>query len=156
MVFFDTNVLVYASIERDARKRSIAHLLVDEAIRNSDGWISVQVLREFANVLFKKFGLAADEVRRILSVFGDLPRAGESEDLLDRGLEIKKRHGIQFYDALIVAAAEAAGCDTIYSEDMADGAVYGSVRIANPFKEPAANAVPKPKRRPARIRKSNS
>ncbi len=36
-------------------------------------------------------------------------------------------------DALVVAAAEAAGCDTIYSEDMADGAEYGSVRVENPF-----------------------
>ena len=153
MVFFDTNVLVYASIERDARKRSIAHLLVDEAIRNSDGWISVQVLREFANVLFKKFGLAADEVRRILSVFGDLPRAGESEDLLDRGLEIKKRHGIQFYDALIVAAAEAAGCDTIYSEDMADGAVYGSVHVVDPFKHSPGNHPAVPERPRSRTRR---
>ena len=156
MVFFDTNVLVYASIERDVRKRSIAHLLVDEAIRNSDGWISVQVLREFANVLFKKFGLAADEVRRILSVFGDLPRAAESEGLLDRGMEIKERCGIQFYDALIVASAEAAGCDTIYSEDMADGAVYGSVRIVNPFKDRSGKAPAAPKRGSSRPRKSKS
>lgn len=134
MIFLDTNILVYVSTEQDARKRSISELLIDESIRNGNGAISFQVLREFANVMFKKFGLAADEVRRTLSIFGDLPRVPESEALLDCGMDIKERYGIQFYDALIVASAEAAGCDTIYSEDLADGAVYGSVRVVDPFK----------------------
>ena len=152
MIFLDTNVLVYASTEQDARKRSIAELLIDESIRNGNGAISFQVLREFANVMFKKFGLAADEVRRTLSIFGDLPRVPESEDLLDRGMEIKERYGIPFYDALIVASAEAAGCDTIYSEDMADGAVYGSVHVVDPFKhcpgkQPAVPELPRSRTR---------
>ena len=152
MIFLDTNVLVYASTEQDARKRSIAELLIDESIRNGNGAISFQVLREFANVMFKKFGQAADEVRRTLSIFGDLPRVPESEDLLDRGMEIKERYGIPFYDALIVASAEAAGCDTIYSEDMADGAVYGSVHVVDPFnhcpgKHPSVPATPRSRTR---------
>ena len=84
--------------------------------------------------MFKKFGLAADEVRRTLSIFRDLPRVPESEETLYRGMEITERYGIQLYDALIVASAEAAGCDTVYSEDMEDGAVYGSVRVVDPFK----------------------
>ena len=49
-------------------------------------------------------------------------------------MEIKERHGLQFYDALVVASAEAAGCDTIYSEDLSDGAVYEGIRVENPFK----------------------
>ena len=36
-------------------------------------------------------------------------------------------------DSLIVAAASAAGCTVVISEDMAHGATYGSVRIENPF-----------------------
>ena len=152
MIFLDTNILVYVSTEQDARKRSISELLIDESIRNGNGAISFQVLREFANVMFKKFGLAADEVRRTLSIFRDLPRVPESEDLLDRGMEIKERYGIPFYDALIVASAEAAGCDTIYSEDMADGAVYGSVHVVDPFnhcpgKHPSVPATPRSRTR---------
>ena len=41
---------------------------------------------------------------------------------------------LQFFDALIVAGAERANCDTVYSEDMTDGARYGKVTIVNPFK----------------------
>ena len=153
MIFLDTNVLVYASTEQDARKRSIAELLIDESIRNGNGAISFQVLREFANVMFKKFGQAADEVRRTLSIFGDLPRVPESEDLLDRGMEIKERYGIPFYDALIVASAEAAGCDTIYSEDLADGAVYGSVHVVDPFKHSPGKQPAVPERPRSRTRR---
>lgn len=134
MVFLDTNILVYASLDQDARKRSIANLLLDEALRNQRGAVSLQVLREFANVLFRKSDCSATEVRRILTGFKRLPCVRESEETLYRGMEIKERYGIQFYDALIVASAEAAGCDTVYSEDMADGAVYGSVRVVDPFK----------------------
>ena len=47
---------------------------------------------------------------------------------------IKDEYGIQFYDALIVAAAEAAGCETLYSKDRGDGPIYGGILIVNPFK----------------------
>jgi predicted nucleic acid-binding protein len=35
--------------------------------------------------------------------------------------------------ALIVAAAQKAGCEVLYSEDLAEGAIYDGVRIVNPF-----------------------
>ena len=134
MVFFDTNVLFYATSDQDARKRSIATLILEEAVRNGDGMVSLQVLREFANVLMKKAGVPESEVRRILDGFSIFPCVKDIREMLDRGLDIKKRHGVQFYDALIVAAAEAGGCDTLYSEDLADGAAYGAVRVVDPFK----------------------
>ena len=43
-------------------------------------------------------------------------------------------------DALIVAAAEAAGCRRILSEDLAHGETYGSVRVENPFLDMPAKA----------------
>ena len=154
MIFLDTNVLVYASTEQDARKRSIAELLIDESIRNGNGAISFQVLREFANVLFKKFGLEADEVRRTLSIFGDLPRVPESEETLYRGMEIKERYGIQFYDPMIVASADAAGSDPTSSADMADGPVYGSVHVVDPFKHSLGKHPAVPERPRSGIRRS--
>ena len=151
MVFFDSNVLVYAATGQDRRKQDIALFLFAEAVESGDGRISLQVLREVANVLFRKSGDPADAIRRNLAVFKALPRVPDSEDMLDRGMEIKERHGIQFYDALIVASAEAAGCDTLYSEDLADGAVYGSVRVVNPFlKNRSSSSSPSPRTKPRR------
>ena len=49
-------------------------------------------------------------------------------------IDTKERYGIQFYDALIVAAAEANGCDEILTEDLNDGQTYCGIRAVNPFK----------------------
>ena len=51
-----------------------------------------------------------------------------------RALEIKSQYGIQFYDALMVAAAEASGCGKILTEDLNDGQIYCGVKAVNPFK----------------------
>ena len=134
MVFFDSNVLVYIAINQDAAKKKVALQLVASAIENQSGYISIQVLREVANCLFKKSNDSIEHIRETLSGFDALDCLDESRDLLDRAIEIKDEYGIQFYDALIVAAAEAAGCETLYSEDMGDGQIYGGILIVNPFK----------------------
>ena len=38
-------------------------------------------------------------------------------------------------DRVIVAAALAAGCDTLYSEDLQDGLKVRNLTVRNPFKE---------------------
>ena len=134
MVFFDSNVLVYIAINQDAAKKKVAIQLVASAIENQSGYISLQVLREVANCMFKKSNDSIEHIRETLSGFDALDCLDESRDLLDRAIEIKDEYGIQFYDALIVAAAEAAGCETLYSEDMGDGQKYGGILIMNPFK----------------------
>lgn len=40
-----------------------------------------------------------------------------------------------FYDGMIVAAAERAGCKRILSEDFNTGQEYFGVTVANPFRE---------------------
>ncbi len=49
-------------------------------------------------------------------------------------LRIMGRYDVQFYDSLMLAAAESAGCDEILTEDLSDGQMYGSVKAVNPFK----------------------
>src|SRR5437764_662000 len=48
-------------------------------------------------------------------------------------LKLARDHGLAFYDALIVAAALEAGCDTLFTEDMQHGRKFGSLTIINPF-----------------------
>ena len=52
-------------------------------------------------------------------------------------VSLAREHGVAFYDALIVAAAVEAGCDTLFSEDMQHGRKLGSLIIVNPFIESA-------------------
>jgi predicted nucleic acid-binding protein len=38
-----------------------------------------------------------------------------------------------FYDGMILATAEQAGCTKIWSEDMKAGQVYFGIKVENPF-----------------------
>jgi predicted nucleic acid-binding protein len=45
---------------------------------------------------------------------------------------------INFWDALIVASAEQAGCRWLLSEDFQAGRKYGSITVVNPFERSPA------------------
>ena len=52
---------------------------------------------------------------------------------VDLALELTGRFQLGYFDALILAAARLADCETVYSEDLNDGQDYGGVRVVNPF-----------------------
>jgi predicted nucleic acid-binding protein len=126
--FFDTNVLIYV-VTSDPRKQKAQRVL------SAGGIVSVQVLNEFANVAYRKLGHAWDEVEFALNqfrVFFD-EVSPLTLDTHTSALAIARDHRLSFYDALVVASAIEAGCDTLYSEDMQDGRAFGALTIRNPF-----------------------
>ena len=134
MRFFDTNVLVYAVNGQDTRKQKIALELLSHAMDvNHDGAISVQVLSEFANILLGKFALSPERTETFVSLFYPLLRSEVTADMVRSAMFIKREYGIQFYDALIVAAAEKLGCHEIVSEDFNPGQIYHGMVAINPF-----------------------
>ena len=134
MRFFDTNILVYSVDPRDLRKQKIAIQLLTHAMDvNHDGAISVQVLSEFANTLLSKFALSVERTESFVSLFYPLLRTEVSADMVHGAMFIRKEYGIQFYDALIVAAAEKIGCHEIVSEDFNNGQIYRGMTAINPF-----------------------
>ena len=54
-------------------------------------------------------------------------------ELVVRGVEIKALYGIQFYDAMVVAAAERAKAREIWTEDLNVGQRYCGMLAVNPF-----------------------
>jgi predicted nucleic acid-binding protein len=50
-----------------------------------------------------------------------------------RAVEAREVYGLHFYDGMIVAAAERAGCERIWSEDLNTGQKYFEITVANPF-----------------------
>lgn len=56
------------------------------------------------------------------------------ELVIRKSAEVAMRYQVSNWDALIVAAALLADCDTLYSEDMQNGQeIEGRLRIVNPF-----------------------
>ncbi len=60
--------------------------------------------------------------------------ANDTIALVRGAVRIMSQYGLQYYDSLMLAAAEAEQCDVILTEDLNDGQVYCGVKAANPFK----------------------
>ena len=137
-VFLDTNVFLYAFLNQDVAKKMVAAKILAAAIRDGNGYVSLQVAKEFCNVMTKKSHKPVSEVAVALDLISRFNCTAGTFGNVRRALEIKGQYGIQFYDALIVAAAEANGCDEILTEDLNDGQVYCGIKAVNPFKACAA------------------
>ena len=127
--FFDTSVLLYL-LSDDVRKAERVETLLGHG-----GTISVQVLSEFATVARRKAALSWAEVREALgAIRGSCATRALTEETHDRGLDIAERYRFSLYDAMIIAAAQAARCKALYSEDLQHRQVIdGTLTIRNPF-----------------------
>ena len=128
-VFFDSNILIY-SVTLNDRRASRAQMLLFEG-----GILSVQVLNEFVNVCRRKLIKPWHEINLALEAIRLTCEAVRpvTDETHRRAVELAQRHGLQIYDATIIASALEAGCDTLYSEDMQDGQQIGPLTIRNPF-----------------------
>ena len=135
-VFVDTNVLLYAVLESpgdDLGKRDRARALLEL----EDCALSLQVLQEFAYQSTHPRHpnrLSWEDALEHLAVFAQFPVQETTLGLLEHGLELVQRDKFSFWDAMIVAAAIAQGCDLLYSEDMQHGRIVEGVRIVDPFR----------------------
>jgi predicted nucleic acid-binding protein len=128
--FLDTNVLLYL-FSGDAAKADRA-----EELASAGGVVSVQVLNEFVAVARRKLDMTWGDVAEAVSV---VQQACAVEPLTvevhNEARRLAEAHQLAWYDALIVASALAAGCSTLYSEDMQHGMRIGKgLTIRNPFR----------------------
>lgn len=72
---------------------------------------------------------AAAEVRELAST----PVVATDAALITQAVESSRRNQLSLWDALILRAAVAGGCETLHSEDLAHGAVLDGVELLNPF-----------------------
>ena len=134
MTFLDTNVLVYSIDGKDPAKQVVAREIVVSAVRGGGFLISSQVLNEFSNIALLKLKLSVEEVRKFVSFFSRIGVVSLESRWTDAALLLKQRYETQFFDSLLLAAAQENGCDEILTEDLNDGQMYGSVKAVNPFK----------------------
>ncbi|MFM1856849.1 MAG: hypothetical protein RLZ83_2158 [Pseudomonadota bacterium] len=131
----DTNVLVYADAADEPIKQRRALSLITSLIRAGEAVLSTQVLQEYVNVAVRKLRLPHALIRERIVFYRRLDLVTTSPDLIANALDLHLLRGLSFYDALIVQAAVAGGCQRVLSEDMQHGAIVGGVRIENPFAE---------------------
>jgi len=131
--FLDTNILLYAALQPDPRSEAARSLLA------GGGLISVQVLNEFTAVARRKLHRPWPEIAQALGAIRTLCPMPRPITLAvhDAAFSIAEGLGYTIYDALILASALEAGCDTLFSEDLQHGqVVQGRLTIRNPFATP--------------------
>lgn len=135
MRFVDTSVLLYAiSQELDEREKAER---ADALLSERDLALSIQVLQEFyvqATRPSRPDPLTHDQAARLVQSFLCFTVQATTTAVLLAALATRERFGISYWDAAILEAARAAGCDVVLSEDLADGEDYAGVRVEDPFR----------------------
>jgi len=134
-IFVDTNIWVYAVDTADPDKRRLALELTSPAA-GRDLVVSTQVLAEFYAVVTRKLAVpvAAEDAEAMVRELAVLPVVATDASLLLSAISASRAWQISIWDALILRAADVAGCRRLLSEDLADGTTYGSVVVENPFR----------------------
>lgn len=125
----DSNVVIYAYSKDSRAPRAVELLRQRHAI-------SVQTLNEFVNVARRKMKFGDHEIEDALTDIVTACRTIHPISLSTHisAFTLSNRYRIKIYDALILAVALEARCETLFSEDMHDGLVVEErLTIRNPF-----------------------
>jgi predicted nucleic acid-binding protein len=136
-IFFDTNVLVYRHDEGEPEKREVAERWYAEVSGAGRLVISTQVLQEVYSVLTR--GplpiVAADAAERLVRKYAAGTVVQIDPSLILTGIVVSQRSRVSFWDGLVIAAAQNAGCTVLLTEDLNHGQRFGDLVVENPFKD---------------------
>ena len=141
MLSFDTNILVYAA-DRTAgvRHTTSAHLLT--AAVSVEAALNQQSVIEFLRVTTRKQKQPLADASKIVQAWlSNFALMTTPPTIVEDTLSILKSHRLEIWDAHMLAICASYGCDVLLSEDMTDGALYGRVRVLNPFNPKNASAI---------------
>ena len=138
-IALDSNILAYlAGVSRapaDDGKIVKVRALIRRLTPKASLIAPVQALGELFVVL-RRSGTPADEARAILMEFAGAFGAASSETpTVLAAADLVVDHKLQFWDALIVAAAVRSGATRVVSEDLTPGQIISGVPVVNPFTE---------------------
>lgn len=133
--FLDTNILVYAAAGGEGegvKRRQALRLIADYNFG-----LSAQVLQEFYVTVVRKIDepLRPADALEWIEQLEAFPCQPIDPSLIKIGVEISQRYQISYWDGAVIAAAEALGAETLFTEDLSHDQRYGSVRVVNPFFE---------------------
>lgn len=132
--FVDSNVLAYAADGRPAEAEKAA--IARELLETGPFHLSVQVVNEFIAVAIHPGKLAMSR-REAMLYSGQWMEENRVHPLTEDHLVLAhtwfEPGELSWWDSLIIASANLAGCDRVFSEDLNAGQTYGKVTVINPF-----------------------
>lgn len=129
----DSNVLIYAEGGNDAHRQRIAHDIIG-SLQPSQILVPLQSAAETFRWLVKKGGIERARASSRTSWWLEkFETQDTNREVFSGAADLTVVHGLQFFDAIILAAASVAGVDVLLSEDLHDGFAWRGVTVANPF-----------------------
>ena len=135
-VFVDTTVLVYAIDLAAGDRHAAARRWMEVLWHRQQGRVSVQVLQEFYVTVTRKLrpGLSPAEAQQEVRTLLPWAPLEMSPALMERAWHLESRYQLYWWDALIVASAQALGCRTLLTEDLQHGQQLDGVVVCSPFR----------------------
>ena len=132
-IFIDTNLFVYSIDQKEPGNREKARAILKKIINSQQPVISTQVIKEFYIVATTK--LKADQliVKNIIHTFRNMEVVNNDLELIEQAIDISGISQFSIWDSLIIAAAEKANCEFVFSEDLNPGQAYRGVIVVDPF-----------------------
>jgi len=129
----DANVLVYL-IDRDAGDRHQRAVDVLERASIADCILTLQALGEFFHVVTRKGKLSAAGAGRFLTDWRAVcPVYAATAAALEEAVSAVRSHQLGFWDGMLWATVQQAGCQLLLSENFQDRRKLGQVTFLNPF-----------------------
>ena len=113
----DTNVLIYLVDGRDPARQARAREVVGRAVATGRCVLSTPAAAQ----------QAVDDLTVALTIAS--PTAADARVAVTAAVAGR----FAYWDALLLATLERAGCTTLLSEDMGDGAALGGITVRNPL-----------------------
>lgn len=132
-IFIDTNILVYTLDKHDMVKNLKAREVLKKAVDLHQVVISTQVIKEFFVVATTKLKVDCFIVKSMIHNFHNMEIVNNDLELIEQAIDISILSKLSFWDSLIIAAAEKANCEYVFSENLQSGQNYRGVTVINPF-----------------------
>jgi predicted nucleic acid-binding protein len=139
LCFVDTNVLVYFRDASEPQKQRRARAWLERLWASRAGRLSYQVLSEFYVTVTQRLDPGLEPVAARTDVRNLMAWQPVSADraVMERAWAVQDRYRLSWWDALIVSAAQKAGCEILLTEDLQDGQVLDGPRVVDPFRHTA-------------------
>lgn len=135
-VFVDTSVLLYAVDDTDLGKRDRARLWLTVCWQRRCGRLSTQVLNEYYANARRRFSsaISAGDARAEVRRYQLWKPWLIDQATVDTAWAAESRYQINYWDALVVAAAQHQGCAWLLTEDLQHDQCIDTLRIVDPFR----------------------
>lgn len=132
-IFIDSNIFLYTLDRSNKDKRDKALEVLQLAADDNRIFVSTQVLNEVYAVAVRKLGVEPLNAKEFIKWLKEFDVVIVSTDLIESAIDCSILNRINYWDALMIAAAESTKCDLIWTEDLQHGSVVRGVRVVNPF-----------------------